>query len=73
MRAERSARVFRRRNKPRRTQIAIISRFCRKLRDISLPLEIFRRLKPLCIALCMQKPVQALSIDETSPHTRKLQ
>ena len=37
MRAERSARVFRHRNKPRYTQIAIIRRFCRKLSDISLP------------------------------------
>ena len=35
MRAERSARVFRHRNKPRYTQIAIIRRFCKKLSDIS--------------------------------------
>ena len=73
MRAERSALVFRRRNNPRHTQYAIIRRFCRKLSDISLPFEIFRRLNALCTALCMQNLVQALSIVETSPDTRKLQ
>ena len=54
MRAERSARVFRRRNKPTYTQIGIIRRFSSKLSDISLQFEILRRLKALFNALCVQ-------------------
>ena len=73
MRAERSARVFRRRNKPRYTQIAIIRRFCRKLSDISLPLEILRRLNARFTALFVQNVVHAFSIVETRPETRKSQ
>ena len=37
LRAERSAHVFQRRNKPRNSKIAMIRRFCRKLCVISLP------------------------------------
>ena len=73
MRAERSARLFHRRNKSRYTQIAIIRRFCRKLSDISLPFEIFRRLNALFTALCVQNVVHAFFIVETSPDTPKLQ
>ena len=57
--AERSARVFRRRNRPRYTQIAIIRRFCRKLSYTSLPFETFRRLNALFTELCVQKVVYA--------------
>ena len=73
MRAERSARVFRRRNKPRYTQTAIIRRFCRKLRVIALPFQIFRRLNARFTALFVQNVVHAFSVVETSPDTRKLQ
>ena len=59
MRAERSARVVRRRNKHRCTQIATNRRFCTKLSDISLPFEIFRRLNPLITALCLHNVVHA--------------
>ena len=59
MRAERSAGFFRRRNKPRYTQTAIIRRYCRKLRDISLAFEIFRRLNAPFTELCVQKVVHA--------------
>ena len=52
MRAERSAHVFQRRNKPRHKQIAIIRRFCPNLCVIPLPIEIFRRLNALFTALC---------------------
>ena len=57
MRAERRARVFHYRNKPRHTQIAIIRRFCPKLWVISLPFEIFRRLSALFTTLCVQNVV----------------
>ena len=40
--AERSAYDFQCRNKPRNTQLAIISRFWRRLIVISIPFEIFR-------------------------------
>ena len=59
MSAERSAPFVRRRNKPSHTQIEIIRRFCRKLSDISLQFEIFRRLNALCTALCVQNLVDA--------------
>ena len=58
MRAERSARVIQRRNKPRHTQIAIIRRFCSKLSSISLPFEIYRRLNDPFTAFYMQNVVQ---------------
>ena len=73
MRPERSARVLRRRSNPRYKQIAIIRRFCRKLSEISPPLEILRRLNALFTALCVQNVVHAFFIVETSPDTRKLQ
>ena len=59
MRAERSARAVRRRNKHRCTQIAINRRFCRKLSDISFPFMIFRRLNAPFTALCVQNVVHA--------------
>ena len=71
--AERSARVFHCRNKPRHTKIAIIHRFWRQLCAISLPFEIFRRLNALFTALCVQIVVHALSSVETSPDTSKSQ
>ena len=73
MHAERSARVFHRRNKPRHTQIAIIRRFRRKLRVISPPLQIFRRLNALFTALCVQNVVRVLYVVETSPDAHKSQ
>ena len=73
MRAERSARVFQRRNKPTHTQIAIIRGFLKELRDISLPLEIFRRLNAIFTALFVQNVVHAFSSVETSPESRKSQ
>ena len=74
MRAERSARVFRRRNKPRYTQIAITRRYCGKLSDISLPFEIFRRFKrPFHCIMPAERSTRLSSNVETSPDTRKLQ
>ena len=69
MRAERSARVFQRRNKPRRKQIAIIRRFCPNLCVISLPIEIFRPLNAIFTALCVRNGVHAFFIVEKSPDT----
>ena len=59
VRAECSARVFHRRNKPRNSRIAIICRSRRKLCVISLPFEIFRRLNALCTAFCEQNVLHA--------------
>ena len=73
MLAEPSARVVRRRKKPRYTQTAIIRRFCRKLRVIALPFQIFQRLNALFTALCVQNVVHAFSMVETSPDKLKLQ
>ena len=73
MRAERSARDFQHRNKPRHKQIAIIRRFCPNLCVIPLPIEIFRRLNALFTALCVQIVVHAISSVETSPGTSKSQ
>ena len=73
MRADCSARDLQRRNKPRRTQIAIIRRVCPKLCVISLPCKIFRSLNAIFTALCVQNVEHAFSIIETSPDTRKLQ
>ena len=73
MRAERSAHVLQRRNKPRHMQIAIIRRFCPNLCVIPLPFNIFRRLNALFTALCVQNVVHALSTVETSPDTSKSQ
>ena len=73
MRAERSAHVFQRRNKPRHLQIANIRRFCPNLCVILLPIVIFRRLNALFTALCVQIVVHAISSVETSPDTRKSQ
>ena len=73
MRAECSARVFQRRNKPRYTQIIIICRFCRKLSVISLPFQIFKRFNALFSALCLWNAVHVFSSVEVSPDTRKSQ
>ena len=73
MRAERSARVIRRRNKPKHTQIATVGRFWRKLSSISLPFEIFRSLNALFTESCVQNVVHALSSVETGQDTRKSQ
>ena len=73
MRAERSARDFQRRNKPRHKQIAFIRRLCPNLCVIPLPVEILRRLNALFTALCVQIVVHAISSVETSPDTRKSQ
>ena len=73
MRAERSARVVRRRNEPIHTQITRNSRFSRKLCDISLPLEIFRRLNALFNVLCVQNVVRVLYVVEISPGTHNSQ
>ena len=73
MRDKRSALVFRRRNKPRHTQIALICRFRRKLRVISLPLQIFRCFNALFTALCVRNVVRVLYVVETSPETRESQ
>ena len=73
MRADRSARDFQRRNKPRHKQIAIIRQFCPNLCGISLPIEIFLRLNALFTALCVQNGVHAFSIVERGPHKRKSQ
>ena len=61
MRAEHSARVFQRRNKPRRKQIAIIRRFSPNLCGISLSIEIIRRLNALLTALCVLNVVHDCS------------
>ena len=61
MRAERSARVFQRRNKPRHKQSAIIRRFSPNLCVISLSIETFRRLNALLTALCVQNVVHDCS------------
>ena len=71
MRAERSALVFRRRNKPRHMQIAIVRRFRRKLCVISLLFEIFRRFKALFNEICVQNVVRVSYVVETSPDTGK--
>ena len=71
--AKRSARVFQRRNKPRNSQVAISRRFWRKLCVISFPFLIFRRLKAIFTALCMQNVAHAFSSFQTSPDTRKSQ
>ena len=73
MRAERSARVFQRRTKPRTSQIAIIRWFQRKLGDISFSFVIFRRLNATFTPFYMQNVVYAFSSVETRPHTRKSQ
>ena len=70
MRAERSARPFHRRNKPRNSQIAIIRLFERKLGDISFPFVIFRRLNATFTPFYMQNVVHAISSIEKSPETR---
>ena len=69
MRAERSARVFQRRNKPRHKQIAIIRRFSPNLFVISLPIEIFRRLNALLTALCVQNVVHDCFAASKQAHT----
>ena len=69
MRADRSARDFQRRNKPRHEQIAIIRRFCPNLCVISLPIEIFRRLNALLTALCVQDVVHDYSATSKQAHT----
>ena len=71
--AERSARVFRRRNKPRYTQMALSRRFCGKLNDISLSFQIIRRLNAIFTVLCVPNVVHVFSVVEAIPDTRKLQ
>ena len=73
LRAERSAHVSQRRNKPRTSKIAIIRRFCRKLSVISIPFKIFRHFKTVFTPFYMQNVVHALSSVETSPETQKSQ
>ena len=73
LRAERSAHVFQRRNKPRNSKIAIIRRFCRKLRVISIPFKIFRHFKSLLTPLYLQNVVHRLSSAESSPGGQKSQ
>ena len=70
MRAERSAHVFQRRNKPRHTKIAIIHRFWWQLCVISLPFEIFRRLNALFTALCVQNVVHDCSATSKQAQTQ---
>ena len=73
MRAERSARLFQRRNKPTQTQIAIIRRLWKKLRDISIPFEIIPRSDNLFNPFYMQNVVHVFFSVEASPETRKSQ
>ena len=69
--AERSAHVFQRRNKTRNSKIAMIRRFCRKLRVISIPFKIFQDFKTLLTPLFLQNVVHMFSSVETSPETLK--
>ena len=69
MRAERSARDFQRRNKPRHKQIAIIRRYCPNLCVIPLPIELFHRLNALFTALCVQDVVHDYSATSKQAHT----
>ena len=69
MRADRSARDFQRRNKPRDKQIAIVRRFCPNLCVISLPIEIFCRLNAILTALCVQDVVHDYSATSKQAHT----
>ena len=71
--AERTARVFQRRNKPRHTQFTIIYRFCPKLTVISPRLRFLRRLHARFSPFYMQYVLHACSTVDTSPETRKLQ
>ena len=71
LRAERSVHVFQRRNKPRNSKIAIIRRFCRKLRVISIPFKIFQHFITLLTPLYLQNVVHRLSSAETSPEREK--
>ena len=61
--------VLQRRNKPTHTQIAIVRRFCPNLCVISLPIEIFRRLKAIFTALCVQNVVHDCSAASKQAHT----
>ena len=70
MRADRSARDFQHRNKPRHKQIAIVRRFCPNLSVISLPNEIFRRLNALFTALCVQNVVHDCSASSKQAYTQ---
>ena len=71
--AERRARVFHCRNKPRHTKIEIIHRFWWQLCAISLPFDFFRRLNALFTASCVPNVVYAFSSVETIPDTSKSQ
>ena len=73
MHAERATRVFKRRNRPRHTQIAIFRRFWKKLRDMSIPFEIIPRLNALFTPFYMQNVVHTFSSTEKRPKTRKSQ
>ena len=69
MRAERSARVFYHRNKPRLTQIATIRRFCSILSCISLPFEIFRSLNALFTEfICGTESTRFPSLKQAQTH-----
>ena len=69
LRAERSAHVFQRRNKARNYKIAIIRRFCRKLRVISIPFKIFQHFKTLLTPLYLHNVAYTFSTVKTSPET----
>ena len=73
LRSERSAHVFHHRNKPRSYKIAIIRRFCRKLRVISIPFKIFQHFKTLLTPLYLQNVVHRLCSAESSPGRQKSQ
>ena len=73
MRAERSARVYQRRNKPSNMQIAIIRRFWRRLRDFTLPFEVIPRSNAIFTPFYFEIVVHAFSSVETNPETRKSQ
>ena len=71
--AERTARVFQRRYKPRNSQIAMIRRFCRKLSTISLQFVIFPHLNARFTPFNMENVLHAFFNVETNPDTRKSQ
>ena len=71
LRAERSAHVFQRRNKPRNSKIAMIRRFCIKYCVISLPSWILRRLNALLTQFYVQNVPHTVSSAETSPEREK--
>ena len=71
--AERSARIFRRRNEPISSQISIIRGFWQKLCIISVPFEIFRTINALFSPFYMQNAVHAFSSVEATRSAGKSQ